>query len=306
MMATANSGIRSTASIDRVPLVLVQIRSCCRTLSLAIRLVYVSCNLIILGFPTLTTLSKSKLMQAQNIFPATWEVPQVFLDRLGKRVGRQRFMTCDDHLLLVLHAPPEQQQEERVGRFFWRKPDGTWASNLLGSGIGALFKHLDEYEQRLEVLEEQEKEANSAKDFLEINDHLAPLLRASIHLHTVLQDARKQCPKIRELIDTRDRAYAIERAAELLAVGCKNGLDYQMARQAEEQAVMGHRMAIASHRLNRLVAFFLPLATLAGLFGVNLRTGLEEFTAPIAFLALAGVGLLSGAILMLALGSGER
>lgn len=238
----------------------------------------------------------------QRLLPATWNVPQTFRDRLGKNVGRQRMMFSDDHLLLVLHAPPERDQEKRTGRLFWRKPDGTWSSNLLGSGISSLLKHLDEYDERIDDLEEQEQKASSAKDYFEINDHLAPLSRASANMHGVLHDARKHCPEILELIDARDRAYAIERNAELLAAGCKNGLDYQMARQAEAQAKSGHRMAIAAHRLNRLAAFFLPLATLSGLFGVNLQNGLESTPAPYAFLSVTGIALLIGALFAFSLG----
>lgn len=241
-----------------------------------------------------------------RLLPATWDVPQTFRDRLGKTVGRQRMMFADGHLLLVLHAPPERDQDERSGRFFWRKPDGTWSSNKHGSGIGSLIKHLDEYDACLDRLEEQEQKATSAKDYFEINDHLAPLIRASNNLHSALHDARKQCPDFRELIDARDHAYNIERTAELLSSGCKNGLDYQMARQAEEQARSGHRMAVASHRLNRLAAFFLPLATLSGLFGVNLQNGLEQIDAPYAFLSVTAIALLIGAIFSASLGNGEQ
>ena len=242
---------------------------------------------------------------ARTLLPAAWDVPQKFRDRLGKSVGRQRMMLEGGHLLLVLHAPPERDHDKRQGRFFWRQPDGTWSSNQLGSGIGSLLKHLDEYNSFLDQLEEQEEQAVSAKDYFEINDHLAPLLRASANLHTVLHDARKQCPDFRELIDVRDRAYTIERTAELLASGCKNGLDFQMAKQAEEQAISSHRMAIASHRLNQLAAFFLPLATLSGLFGVNMETRFEDLPGPAPFLTLTAIALLIGTVIALLLGRGD-
>lgn len=240
------------------------------------------------------------------ILPATWEVPQLFRDRLGKMVGRQRMMTTDGHLLLVLHAPPERDHDQRQARLFWRKPDGSWSSNANGSGIGSLIKLLDEYDARLDKLEEKEQIADTAKDYFEINERLAPLLRSVTNLHTVLQDARKQCQEVRELIDARDRSYQIERNAELLATGCKNGLDYQMARQAEEQAKSGHKMAVASHRLNQLAAFFLPLATLSGLFGVNLQHGLEKARAPYAFLTVTFIALFIGALFAYSLGPNEK
>ena len=183
------------------------------------------------------------------------DVPQKFRDRLGKSVGRQRMMLEGGHLLLVLHAPPERDHDKRQGRFFWRQPDGTWSSNQLGSGIGLCSNDLDEYNSFLDQLEEQEEQAAAQRTTSRSMITCYALLRASANLHTVLHDARKQCPDFRELIDVRDRAYTIERTAELLASGCKNGLDFQMAKQAEEQAISSHRMAIASHRLNQLAGF---------------------------------------------------
>ena len=45
-------------------------------------------------------------MQKKSLIPAIWTVPEVFRERLGRRIGRQRMMFADGHLLLVLHAPP--------------------------------------------------------------------------------------------------------------------------------------------------------------------------------------------------------
>ena len=74
---------------------------------------------------------------AQPILPSAWQVPAAIRNRLGSRVGRQRTMAADGHLLLVLHAPPKPDDPERVGRFFWRNPQGEWLSKDLGSGIRA-------------------------------------------------------------------------------------------------------------------------------------------------------------------------
>jgi ABC-type polysaccharide/polyol phosphate export permease len=56
-------------------------------------------------------------------------------------------------------------------------------------------------------------------------------------------------------------------------------------------------MALSAHRLNSLVAFFFPIATLTAVFGVNLRHGLEEAEPPYPFLILIVAGLILGAIL---------
>ena len=78
------------------------------------------------------------------------------------------------------------------------------------------------------------------------------------------------CPDDRDLISFRDRAYEIERTAELLQTETKNAFDLLMARRADEQAESSRRMAVSTHRLNLLAAFFFPVAALSGILGVNL------------------------------------
>lgn len=232
-----------------------------------------------------------------SMLPDSWAVPSVFRQRLGAQVGRQRHMAADGHLLLVLHAPPKPDAPRRVGRFFWRSPDGKWTSSEFGTGPGALLRHLEEYENLIARLDRQEEEAKSAEDYFRVLEELAPVYRAARNLHHVLQEARKACPEQRELIDLRDRAYDLERTAELLYTGTKNALDFAVARRAEQQAAASHRMAVAAHRLNVLAAFFFPIATLTAIFGVNLKHGWEEAWPPYPLLILIAAGLLSGALL---------
>ncbi|MGI9473701.1 MAG: hypothetical protein ACR2NZ_19320 [Rubripirellula sp.] len=237
-------------------------------------------------------------MQSESMLPATWDVPQVFRDRIGSHVGRQRAMVADDHLLLVLHAPPKPDQDERRGRFFWLKPDGNWTSNQLGSGPAAMKKHLDEYDKQIEELEKMEEQAESSLAHFCVLENLAPLQRAIRNLHVALQDARKQRPDVRALIDMRDRAYDLERMAELLGAGTKNSLDFEIAKRSEEQAHASERMALSAHRLNLLAAFFFPLATLTAVFGMEIRSGLEGSPEPHTFFVVICLGLIMGAFLM--------
>lgn len=232
-----------------------------------------------------------------SLLPMAWHVPDVFRRRLGTGVGRQRAMVAEGHLLLVLHAPPKPDQPGREGRFFWRSPDGKWTSRKRGPGINALKAHLDEYADVIAELEEEEERASSAEDRFQVLEHLAPLHRASRNLHQVLQTARESCPDDREIINLRDRAYDIERSADLLMSGTQHGVDFAIARRAEEQAQSSQKMALAAHRLNILAAFFFPIATLSAIFGVNLRHGMEETPGPLPFIGLIGVGLLTGAVL---------
>jgi hypothetical protein len=211
-------------------------------------------------------------MIEKSILPPEWQVPPEFRSRLGTSVGRQRPMLAEGHLLLVLHAPPKPDDQVRVGRFFWRTPDGSWTSKEAGSGISALNKHLDDYEDRIAALDRQEEEARTANAYFEVLERLTPIHRAARNLYQVLQQARKMCPDYHDIIDVRDRAYAIERMADLLFSGTKNALDFTVAKRAEEQAHASHRMAAAAHRLNILAAFFFPIITLTAIFGVDFAT----------------------------------
>lgn len=232
-----------------------------------------------------------------GLLPSVWQVPPQFVARLGDQVGRQRAMQADGHLLLVLHAPPGPEDNTRQGRFFWRKSDGTWSSDNFGAGPGALGRHLEEYTTLVEQLEKQDDEATSADDYFSILQAIAPIQRSAHNLHQTLQDAREMVPDDRDLIRFRDQAYAIERMADLLYDGVKNGLEFAMARRAEEQAHAAHRMTVASHRLNVLAAFFFPVATLMAIFGTNMKHGLEELAPPWPIITVLGIGLGCGAVL---------
>jgi hypothetical protein len=236
-------------------------------------------------------------MTAKSLIPRAWEVPEIFRQRLGNKVGRQRLMAADGHLLLVLHAPPRPNEKERQGRFLWRRPDGTWTSNDLGGGAQAVNKHLDEYADLLQKHDEQEENATSVEDYFHVLEALSPLMRSARHQHLVFQEARKECPEDREIINFRDRAYEIERSAELLSSETTHSLDYAMAQRAEEQADSSRRMAVSAHRLNLLVAFFFPIATLSGIFGTTFRHGWEDHQPPWPLLAMVAVGLLAGCML---------
>lgn len=206
-------------------------------------------------------------------------------------------MVADGHLLLVLHAPPKPDQTDRTGRFFWRSPEGNWISKEFGTGVNALNKHLDEYENALAKLDRREAAAHTAGEYFEMLEQLMPLQRASRNLYLVLQEARKACPDVRELIDARDRAYEIERTADLLCSGTKTALDALVARRAEEQSEFSKRVSAAAHRLNILAALFFPIATLTAIFGTNLRHGFEETSPPFIFVGVIVLGFILGGLL---------
>jgi len=206
-------------------------------------------------------------------------------------------MAAEGHLLLVVHVPPQPDEATRQGRFLWRRPDGTWTSNDLGGGSQVVGKHLDQFAKAIHDCDVCEEQAETADDYFAVLERLAPIQRTGRNLHAVLQEARELCPGDRDLINHRDRAYEIERTAELLYTETKNSLDLLMARRAEEQAKASRRMAASAHRLNLLAAFFFPLAALSGILGVNLVHGFETFQPPVPFLAFVAVSVITGLIL---------
>jgi hypothetical protein len=208
-------------------------------------------------------------------------------------------MVADGHLLLVLHKPPRPEDDDRAGRFFWRSPDGQWVSSDLGKGTQAMNKHLAEFNDMIEKYDRREEHADDAEDYFAVLRAIGPLQRAACHLHQVLQKARQECPGDRDIINYRDRAYDLERSAEMLYNSARHSLDFAVAKRAEEQAHSSHRMALSAHRLNLLAAFFFPVATLAAIFGTNLPHGLERFSPPYPFLVLTCAGLFLGFFLWL-------
>lgn len=237
----------------------------------------------------------------KTILPASWECPPQFRARLGEKVGRQRAMAADGHLLLVLHAPPEPGEDDREPRLFWRDPQGQWKSNSLGSGIAALNAHLDEFADRDDKLDDQLRTADEASDYFRILQAVTPLGRTARHLLEALQQARELVPGDRDLINLRDRAGEIDRSLELLHHDAKNALDFTVARESEEQTNRTYEMMVASHRLNVLVAMFFPIATISTIFGMNLPSGLEGVRSPLAFWTVVGGAFLAGVLLTAAI-----
>jgi hypothetical protein len=235
-----------------------------------------------------------------TLLPADWTVPASLRNRLGATAGRQRMLEGDGHLVLVLHAPPAADETARRGRYFWRAPDGAWRAAPKAERVATLQQHLEEYGAEIEHAEQAEDVARDARDYFELLDRLAPLARATRNMYETLQQARDTVREDRHLILARDQAYDLTRRADLLYADARNGLDFAVAWQAEQQAESSYQMAVATHRLNLLVAFFFPIATLMTVFGANLRHGLEgwdQANGPLPLLATLGAGLFCGILL---------
>ncbi|MDX1962604.1 MAG: CorA family divalent cation transporter [Pirellulales bacterium] len=232
----------------------------------------------------------------KSALPPHWALPAKIQARVGESAGRQRAMAEEGQLLLILHAPPGPDEKTREARFFWLDAAGQWHSTL-GGGQGALRNHVTQFGDKLDSLETQLQQAAVAGEYFEILQAIVPLQRTSRNLHATLQSARELLPDQRDLITVRDRAGEIERQAELLYHDAKNGLDFLVAAQGEQLALRGYEMSVAAHRLNLLAALFFPLMTVATVFGMNLRHGLEQQGNGELFWLVLGVALLLGMFL---------
>jgi hypothetical protein len=228
--------------------------------------------------------------------PHNWQVPEVFRERMGSQAGRQRCMTHAGHLLVILHDIPDPETpEKREARLYWRGPDGGWLSSAGGPpGIGPLRGHVETFVEAASRLEARGDEADSADDWFSLVHAAGPMLRSARNMHRALQEAREAAKSDRELITVRDLAGDAERAFELVHAHAQEGLDYTIARRAEEQSRDAQHMLEAAHRLNMIAAVFLPVTAVATLLGMNLRHGLEDWPAPVTFWLTVGLCFVMG------------
>jgi Mg2+ and Co2+ transporter CorA len=231
-----------------------------------------------------------------NPIPHNWDVPKIFRDRFGTRAGRQRVMNADGNLLVVLHDVPDPAEPDvRNARLFWRKPDGSWKSSGSGAtNIAALRAHVEAYDAAADALEEKVDKAVKARDWFEVLRVSAPLLRSARNMSKTLQESRELAKDDKELIAVRDSAQEIERAVELIHAHARDGLDFTVARNAEENVESSRHVVESGHRLNLIAAMFLPITALGSLLGMNLVHGLETWQKPYAFWGVAIAAFLLG------------
>jgi hypothetical protein len=236
-------------------------------------------------------------MSKSNVIPHNWDVPQIFRERLGSHAGRQRIMSADGHLLIILHDVPRAEAPERTARLFWRKPDGTWKSTGSGAtNIAALRAHVEEFQHAVDAMEARAAAAKRASDWFELLHDSAPLLRTARGLSSALQEARDFAKADAGLIAVRDAGQDIERAVELIHGHARSGLDYSIAKSTEDNARNSAHVLESGHRLNLIAATFLPITALGTVLGMNLEHGLEKWNSPWAFWAFAAGAFILGFI----------
>ncbi len=209
-------------------------------------------------------------MAKANYIPKTWDLPEAITKRLGETVGKQRLMDEDGHLLLLLHQVPKVEDDEvRTAVVVWRNSSAEWKSAPVGGGLTGLEAHLASYRTAIHQLDEAVEVAKTARHYFDVMRVVHPLQRSTRNLFEVLQATRQALPDDARVINLRDQAADLERAIELVAADAKAGMDFTLAESANHQAISAEAANQEARRLNRLAAFFLPLATLVALFGMN-------------------------------------
>jgi Mg2+ and Co2+ transporter CorA len=245
-----------------------------------------------------------RFMEKAVYIPKTWELPEAIRKRLGASVGKQRLMDEDGHLLLLLHRVPRAEDDEiREAMVVWRNPAGEWKSAPAAGGLTGLEAHIASYRTAIHQLDEDVEAAKSARQYFEIMRRTHPLQRATRSLLEVVQATRQALPDESRIINLRDQAADLERGIELVAADAKAGMEFTVAESATQQAHAAELANREARRLNRLAAFFLPLATLVAVFGMNPP---ETMYTQKGFWVVLGAGILLGFMVRAVVALGER
>ena len=233
-------------------------------------------------------------MEKFSYIPKTWDLPLAIRKRLGDSVGRQRLMNEDGHILLLLHQVPRAEDDEvRTAVVFWRNPAGEWKSAPTSGGLSGLEAHLTSYRTAIHQLDEEVEAAKTPRQFFDVMRHMHPLQRATRSMLDAIQATRQALPDDNRVITLRDQAADLERGIELVAADAKAGMDFTVAESANQQALSAEVANQEARRLNRLAAFFFPLATLVAVFGMNPP---EHVYRNSSFWVVLGAGILLGLV----------
>jgi len=222
-----------------------------------------------------------------------WSLPSEITVRLGSESwGAQRAIYEVKHLLLVLHAPPKTDGNEREHEVFLRSPEGKWLHKGNDHGEHALNKFMEDYLLLHNELENRFEKASNIDALFAIIDHLIPLARSANNTKQALQAARESLGNDAFIIDMRDRSVDIARGFELLLADARLALEFRLARSSEAQARAAEVSNRAQHKLNILAAIAFPLMSVSAVFGMNLYSGMENLPVFVFWLVfLVGLGL---------------
>ncbi len=231
-------------------------------------------------------------MQKPSYIPDHWNLPDAILRRLGETVGKQRLLDVEGHLLLLLHQVPREEDDEvRSAMVVWRDAAGDWKSAPGAGGLAGLESLLSSYRTTIHDLDEAVESAKSAREYFGVMRKMHPLQRATRNMFETIQSVRQALPDDTRIINARDQAADLERAIELVAADAKAGMDFTLAESANQQAISSEVANQEARRLNRMAAFFFPLATLVAVFGMNPP---ENICQSSGFWAVLAAGIVLG------------
>jgi hypothetical protein len=233
-------------------------------------------------------------MKKNADIPNNWKLPDAIVARLGKKAGKQRVIAEQSHTLVVLHKAPKKNEHHRESVFLWLDDKAVWSSSERGNGLAILDDYLQQYAKAEAALDKKYEQAHCAADYFDLLENVSPLQRAAKNMTHTLQSAREHVGS--EMIDYRDRAEEILRNIDLLYVDCKNALEYSVAKKAEEQSLLNKKALVVSHRLNIIMALFLPITAVASLLGMNLTHGLESKN-PLVFGSVVAISIVLGLVM---------
>jgi hypothetical protein len=209
-------------------------------------------------------------MEKISYVPKTWELPMTIRKRLGTSVGKQRLMNEDGNLLLILHQVPKAEDDEiRTAVLFWRNLAGEWKSTPTHGGLAGLEVHVGLYRTAIHQLDEDVEAAKTPRQYFDVMRRMNPLQRSVRNMAAVLQATREAVPDDTRIINLRDQAVDLERGIELIVADAKAGMEFTLAESANQHALSAEAASREARRLNRLAAFFFPLATLVAVFGMS-------------------------------------
>ncbi|WP_035604565.1 CorA family divalent cation transporter [Haloferula sp. BvORR071] len=227
--------------------------------------------------------------------PSSFDPEEEILDQLSNRPGNQRCVVGRDELLLVVHEVPKAGVPEREPLIFWRRQDEVWMDYSGGRGLKRLGDLLDRYTKYIDEQEELVEAVDTAAGIFALARISGPLSRASRNLALAIEQTLQHDEDNRELRSYRDRARELERAAEQLNHDARLTMEFWMAERSEQQQEAAEKLNVTAFRLNLLAGFFLPLAAIGGIFGMNVA--IPSFTQGLFWLILFG-GLVTGGLVV--------
>lgn len=226
--------------------------------------------------------------------PDRWELPEKLKARIGKKVGRQRTIHEEGHTVILIHQVPAASEKTRKEACCWIKPDGSMHFHPQADKFDLVF---DGYRKKLNTLDKEYNEANTALQYFNILEEITPVHFAIVRMASALQMARDQLPANRQVLLWRDETFEIQRESEIFQVCTKNALDYHQAKSVEDLSQITFELSKTSHKLNMMATLFVPMMAICGLFGMNVFSGLEDEKHFPLFWGIAIVSILLGVVL---------